>query len=91
MAADSILHTNGNGYRLTATEATALFGEAHILGEAAQAPAYTVPASARQREAAQAAAVKQAIQKCELIITLAITTLAAGFFLYLYSMGVRIV
>jgi hypothetical protein len=94
MAAASILHTTGNGYRLTATEETALFGESHILGEAqaVQAPISTVPLSLRnQREAAQATAVKQAIQKCELITTLVITTVAAAFFIYLYSKGVRIV
>eukprot|EP00953_Heterococcus_sp_UTEX-ZZ885_P016101 9077-Heterococcus_DN1.PRE.2 len=92
MAAASILHTTGNGYRLTATESTALFGEAHILGEAQAVPAPSTVLSLRhQREAAQATAVKQAIQKCELITTLVITTVAAAFFIYLYSKGVRIV
>jgi hypothetical protein len=91
MAAASILHTTGNGYRLTATESTALFGEAHILGEAQAVPAPSTVLSLNQREAAQATAVKQAIQKCELITTLVITTVAAAFFIYLYSKGVRIV
>lgn len=82
------------GWSLTPTEKTALFGSSsRLLGEEAADSAQDMAASdlesaiARQTREQQAARAKAAIQRCELITTVAVSAITAGAFFALWLQG----